>query len=474
MSTLNNLYDYLAKIFLSLNRICDWNNLVMKIIIAGAGDVGFHLAKLLSYEQQDITLIDTDQEKLKYVSSHIDVATLRGSSTSYKILEEAKVAKADLLLAVTSSEEVNLATAVIGKTLGAKRTVARIKNMEFIENKDKLDFRKIGIDALISPESLAAEEIKKLLKAAALTNTIEFDGGLLNLIGISIDNGHPFLGKTLSETAVINASKNFVCAAILKNGETLIPKGNIVFELGDHAYFIVTPQGEEQIIAYTGHQNRQIKNIMIVGGSSIGVNAARMLSKKYNVKLIEIDKDKCFEIADQLPDTLVINGDCSDVELLKEEGISDMDAFIAVTGNTETNIIASLVAKNHGVGKTISLVENIDYIRLSQNIGVDTMINKKLIAANFIFRFVRVGKVVSVSTIHGVDAEVLEFEITNNCKITKKKIAAINFPEEAVIGGVIREGKGYTPNGDFQIREKDRVVVLCKLEAIHQVESFFH
>jgi len=445
----------------------------MRIIVAGAGDVGFHLTKLLAYESQDIIVIDKNEQRLKYVSNHLDVATIAGASTSYSVLEEAKVSRSDLLIAVTDSEETNLATCIISKHLGVKKTIARISNVEFLLKRDKLDLEKIGIDEIISPESLAAREIKRLLQRAALTDTFEFDKGLLSLIGISIDENSQLRDKTLAELAHLNPDLNYVTVSILRKNQTIIPRGDTKFKTNDHAYFITQPDGVQRVLNLAGKKPYDIKNIMILGGSLVGHNAARRLSKRYSVKLIEMDKDKCFRLAGQLPETLIINGDGRDVDFLKEEGIGEMDAFISVTGDSETNIITSLVAKKEGVKKTISLVENIDYIHLSQNIGVDTMINKKLIAANFIFRYIRQGEVLSIASIHGVDAEVLEFEVIENSKITQKPLKKLNFPQNAVIGGVIRDGKGYTPMGDFSFQPKDRVVVLSKPICIKKVESYF-
>ncbi len=445
----------------------------MRIIIAGAGDVGFHLAKLLAYEEQDIVLIDMDQEKLRYAANHLDVATIRGSSTSYSTLTEANVSKADLLIAVTSIEETNITTAIIGKSLGAKKTIARISNIEFLLNKDVLDLKNIGIDEIISPESLAAKEIKRLLRESALTDTFDFDNGLLSLVGITIDESGELNEKSLSETAYLNPDNSFTTVAILRNNETIIPHGENKFKTNDHAYFIAQPDGVDKVMDLSGKKRTEIKNVMVLGGSKVGINTARRLSKKYNIKLIEKDKDKCFELADMLPDTLIINGDGRDVDLLSEEGIEEMDAFIAVTGNSETNIISCLVAKNHGVAKTIALVENIDYIHLSQNIGVDTMINKKLIAANFIFRYIRKGEVLNLTSIHGVDAEILEFEVKSQSKILDDELRNLDFPKTAVVGGVIRKGRGYTVRGSFKFEPKDRVVVLSRPECIHRVESFF-
>ncbi len=445
----------------------------MRIIIAGAGDLGFHLAKLLAYEEQDIILIDQDSTVLEHASAHLDVGTIRGSSTSVRILEEANVAKADLLIAVTSIEDTNLTTAIIGKKLGAKRTVARISNIELLHQREKLDLKSIGIDEIISPESLAAKEIKRLVKQSALTDTFEFEKGMLSLIGITVDENCELKDKTLTETAYLNPDHNFTTVAILRDKETIIPHGNNCFMLNDHAYFITEPNGIDRVMNLAGKERIEIRNILILGGSKVGINTARQLSKKYNIKLIEKDKEKCFFLADELPDTMIINGDGRDIDLLKEEGIDHMDAVIAVTGNSETNIMSCLVAKNNGVRKTIAAVENMDYIHLSQNIGVDTLINKKLIAANFIFRYIRKGQVLNLTSIHGVDAEILEFEIQPDSKILTKELRHIDFPKTAIIGGVIRKGVGYTVRGNFQFQPKDRVVVLSKSECIHKVEGFF-
>lgn len=445
----------------------------MKVVIAGAGSVGFHICKLLAHEGQDIILIDLDADKLKYASEHLDVTTIQGNSTSYSILEEANVTNADLMIAVTSSEAINITTAIFAKHLGAKKTIARISNIEFLLNKKKPDLKSLGIDEIISPESLAAKEIKRLLREAALTDTFDFEEGKLSLIGISIDENSLLKDKTLIEAAHLNPDQNFVTVAILRNNETIIPYGKNRFQLNDHAYFIAQPDGVERVLNLSGKKKVAIKNIMIMGGSRVAYNAARRLGDRYNIKLIELDKERSFSLADQLPNILVIHGDGRDIELLKEEGIQNMDAFIAVTGNSETNIFSCLMAKNHGVAKTIALVENMEYIHLSQSIGVDTMINKKLIAANFIFRYIRQGQVLSLTSIHGVDAEVLEFEVQENSKITQKPLKKMDFPKTAIIGGVIRDGLGYTTMGDFKFQEKDRVVVLCRPDTIHKVESFF-
>lgn len=445
----------------------------MKIIIAGAGEVGYHLARLLATESQDIVLIDTNKEKLEYAQNHLDVQTIRGDATSFKVIREAGVSSADLLIAVTSLGDTNLTICIFGKKLGAKKTIARIRHMEYLKDRQTIDFKSIGIDELISPESLAAREIKRLMKETAVTDAFEFENGKLRFFGIQIDENAPIINKTLVETAHLNPNISFMTVAILRQQETIIPHGNTRFKAGDHAFFIVQDGSLDDVLAFTGKKRMGVKNVIILGGSRTGVHAARRLSKYYNVKLIEVDKEKSFELADELPGVLVINGDGTSAELLEEEGIDTTDAFIAVTGHSETNILASLVAKNRGVAKTIVMVENIEYIHLSKSIGLDTMINKKLIAANFISRYIRKGEVLSLTGIHGVDAEILEFKVNENCKVIKKRIKELNFPKDAIIGGVIRDGEGYITLGNFQIQAHDKVVVFSLYESINKVEQFF-
>jgi len=445
----------------------------MKIIIAGAGDVGFHLAELLSYENQEITVIDVDDEKLTNISNKLDVATIKGSSTSYKVLEDANVSEADLLIAVTSIEEINITTSIFAKNLGAKKTVARIKNLDFIQEREKTHLKQLGIDELISPESLASDEIKRLLKSTSLTDIFHFEDGKLTLLGILIDYECKLCDLKLIDTPAFNPDNDFIIVAILRGGKTIVPHGNDVLLNGDHAYFVATPTGVEKIQEFSFTQRSEIKNVMVLGGSKIGEIASKRLSKEYDIKLIEQNKEKCFNLADELPETLVIHGDGRNTDLIESEGINNMDAFIAVTGNSETNILSCLVAKEHGVGKTIALVENVEYIHLSQNIGIDTMINRKLIAANFIFRYIRKGDIISITSIHGVDAEILEFYVKENSKITKQYIKNLNFPEGAIIGGVVRKDIPRIANGDFRIRPDDKVVVLCTPKSIHKVETFF-
>ncbi|MBT5394510.1 MAG: Trk system potassium transporter TrkA [Flavobacteriaceae bacterium] len=448
----------------------------MKIIIAGAGEVGFHLAKLLSYESQDITLIDSDKESLSYADNHLDIRVLKGDATSIGILEEARVAQSDLVIGVTSSETTNLTLCILAKQLGCKRTIARISNTEFIENKERLRFSDLGIDELISPERLAATEIQLLINQSAFNDTYEFEEGKLIMVGICLPSGAPFVGKTVKDAAETFSEVHFMPIAIKRSGTqfTIIPRGDSVFQAEDQVYFITSKEGVEELYKMTGTVKKDIKNVMILGGSKVGQKTARDLcSRKFNVKLIEKDKQKATELAEQLPNALVINGDGRNVELLEEESLSAMDAFIAVTGNSETNIMSCLVAKSKDIKKTIALVENMDYFQLSHSIGIDTLINKKLLAANNIFRYIRKGEVVAMTRLNNLNAEILEFIVKPNSAVSGKLIREIDFPRLATIGGVIRDGEGVIALGSFKITEGDRVVVCCLPSAIPKIEKLF-
>lgn len=448
----------------------------MKIIIAGAGEVGFHLAKLLSFESQEITLIDTNKESLLNADTHLDIKVMKGDATSIAMLKDSRVAESDLVIAVTSSETTNITVCVLAKQLGAKRTIARISNTEFIHHKDEVGFTKFGIDELISPEALAAAEIRLLLNQSAFSDTFAFEDGALTMVGLDLSRTMAFVGKTVKEAAQIFPEIHFVPIAIQRFGTqfTIIPRGDTQLKEGDHVVFITSDGGAEELCKITGKTNTDIKNVMILGGSQIGYKTARDLSESgFNVKLIEKDKNRAFDIADELPNVLVINGDGRNVSLLEEENIGHMDAFIAVTGNSEINIMSSLVAKSKNVRKTISLVENMDYFELSQSIGIDTLINKKLLAANNIFRYVRRGEVLAMTKLNNMNAELLEFKVKARSKICNTLIKDAGFPLSAIIAGVIREGVGYIALGDFRIQEGDRVVICGLPRSIKDVEKLF-
>lgn len=448
----------------------------MKIIIAGAGEVGFHLAKLLSYESQDITLIDTNTESLTYAENHLDIKGVKGDATSISILQKANVNTADLIISVTGYEAANITICVLANELGAKQSIARISNTEYISNKGLIGFKKFGIDELISPELLAANEISLLLNQSAFTETYQFEGGALIMVGTTLTENATFVGKSVQDAAKLVPDLTFMPLAIQRESTsfTIIPRGNTLFREGDLVYFITTPEGVEPLRKSIGKEKEKIKDVMILGGSKIGFNTATDLcERKFNIKLIERLEDRAFDLADNLPKALVIKGDGRNVELLEEENLHDMDAFIAVTGNSETNIISCLVAKSKGVKKTIALVENIDYFQLSHSIGVDTLINKKLLAANSIFRYIRRGEVLAMTKLTNMNAELLEFQVKEKTRVVNSKIKDIDFPRNATVAGVVRDAKGIIPLGDFVIKPNDKVVICCLPKAIAQIEKLF-
>lgn len=445
----------------------------MKIVLAGAGDVGFHLAELLAYENQDIILIDTNQEVLDYAATHLDVLTLRGDATSIDVLEQAEVNDAKLVLAVTTSEKTNLMVAILAKKMGAKQTIARVDNPEYLEEDQKLMFKELGVDSLISPRKLGAEEIYRLVKQCSFTDIFEFENGKINLVGITIDNYSPLVNKKISELELANSTLTPIPIAILRGHSTIIPRGETIIQRNDHIYFITRKDNIHMVESIVGKKKVKVKNVMIIGGTDMAVATAKRLENDYNVTLIERNKECCKSFSEELHNSLIINGNYSNIDLLEEEGLSGMDAFIALTGNSETNIIASLSAKNHGVYKTIAQVENKEYVHISQNIGVDTLINKKLIAANNIFRFVRKGRIEALTSLQGVDAEIIEFLVHKDNQLTKKPLKDLHFPDTALIGGVIRGEESLIPNGDFQLQKNDKVIVFAMPKAINKLEQLF-
>ena len=445
----------------------------MKIIISGAGDLGFHLAELLSEEAKDIYLIDHDAERIEYVQSHLDVLCLKGHTPNLDVLEEANVDQADLVLAVTSNQEANLLTCIISKKLGAKKTIARVSSQRSLTESEKALYIEAGVDSIISPKELAAKEIKRLIEESTLSDSFTFSQGQLHLIGLTVQPNTQVIGKNVVQVAHMIPDIKFLPIAIKRGDEVLIPKGRTMFEENDQVYLITAPEAVQQIKALSGNADLQIRNIMILGGGIVGSLSAEMLQNKYHVKLIEKSKKKSLNLAERLSNTLVVNADGRDVGDLEEENLNEMDAFIAVTGDSETNIISCLIAKNHGIARTIALVDNTEYIDLSQNIGVDTLINRKLIAANNIFRHVREGEISAITHLHGIRSEIIEFVVKAKTRITKDILRNLNFPANAAIGGVIRDGKGMIPLGGFHFQEDDHVIVFALPEAISEVERFF-
>ncbi len=445
----------------------------MNITIAGAGDVGFHLAELLVTENQNIVLIDNDQDVLDFAGSHLDVLTVKGDATSLATLQNARVGQADLHLAVTTSEQTNMMSAILAKKLGAGRVIARVDNEEYLEGNNQETICSLGIDQLISPRQLAAIEIERLVKKCSFTDIYEFEDGKLSLVGITLDSNSSLIGTKLSEIDGLSDRNQLQLIAILRGHQTLIPRGQTELKRNDHIYFITRPEHTSKVERFVGKQTVKVTNVMIMGGTDLAIATARRLQKHYQVTIVEKEKERCKILTEMLDSVLVVKGDYTNFDLLEEEGLSRMDAFVALTENSETNIIACLTAHNHGVYKTIAQVENKEYVHISQNIGVDTLINKKLLAANDIFRYVRKGNVEAITSLQGVDAEVIEFVIRKSNQLTRKPLRELHFPDTALIGGIIRGEETIIPNGSSQLQLEDRVIVFAKPQAIKRLEELF-
>ncbi len=446
----------------------------MKIIIAGAGDVGSHLAKMLSNEKHSIVLIDTDEEHLKNAGASLDLTTFHGSATSINKLMDIDTGKADLYISVTNSEETNITSAILAKKLGAKKCLARIDNLEYLEEENREYFTQLGIDYMFFPEQLAANAIVSSIRQSATADVMNFAGSKLFLYVMRMNQEAPALNQTLDEFHNLSKEPEYKVVAVGRNNETILPKGNEKLIENDHIYIITTEKGINLLMKYFGKKAVDIKNVMILGGSRIGRNTALQLSRNYNIKLIEQDRTKSYTLSNELQGTLVINGDGRNIDLLNAEGLPKMDAFIAVTGNPEINMISCLFAKRMGVEKTICEIENNEYIRIAENMGIDTVINKKIITASRIFGFTMADEVTSVKCLTGSDAEVMEFVAKPDSKITQGSLKEINFPTDAVIGGLVRGKNPVIPDEKTEIRPFDRVVVFALPSAFNKVGSFFN
>ena len=451
----------------------------MKIVIAGAGEVGSHLAKMLSNESNEITVIDTSQERLENLKASADVITVEGNPSEIHVLQEAGISYADLFIAVNPSEsqDVNIVSAMLAKKLGAKKATARINNEEYLTYENKYLFTEMGIDLMFYPEKIAAGEILDLLKRTASSDSLEFARGKLHMAVFKLEEDSPLIGMNMVEFSQLAQEEGFKfrVVAISRKNDTIIPKFDTKFKYHDLVFIISKREGMDMLLKYVGKHNIEVNSVMILGGSPIGEMLAKQLSKQIeSIKLIEKNKEKCLDLSEKLPDNVVVvNGDGRNSDLLLEESIREYDAFVAVTNSTETNILACVAAKGFGIQRTIAEVENLEYIKLAESMGVDAVINKKLITASRIFKFTLSNKVRFIKYMSGTNAEVLEYIVAPDTKITKAALKDLNFPRNAIIGGVIRGNESYIAVGDTKIEAYDRVAVFALPDAVKEVDKFF-
>ena len=446
----------------------------MKIIIAGAGAVGTHLAKLLSDEKQDIILMDESEERLGRMSNNIDLMTVNLSPTSINGLKAAGVSGADLFIAVTPDESRNMTACMLATNLGAKKTVARIDNYEYLLPKNKEFFAKLGVHSLIYPEMLAAKDIVDAVRMSWIRLWWEFAGGSLVLIGTKMRESAEILNVPFYELG--GQGIPFHIVAIKRGTETIIPRGDDSIHLNDIVYFTTTKKAIPYIKKISGKENEpDVKNVMIMGGSRIAVRAAQYMPDYMHTTIIESDRNRSDRLAERVDDdVMVINGDGRDMELLINEGLQNTQAFVALTGNSETNILACLAAKRMGVSKTVAEVENIDYITMAESLDIGTVINKKFIAASHIYQMMLDADVSNVKCLTFANADVAEFIVKAGSRITKAPVKDMGLPKGATIGGLIRNGEGLLVTGNTVIQENDHVVVFCMGVMIKKLEKFFN
>lgn len=444
----------------------------MRIIIVGAGEVGRHLAKLLSRENMDISLMDTNASKLGTLDSNYDLLTRVGSPTSLQDLKEIGVHNADLFIAVTPLESDNITACIMAHKLGAKRTLARIDNSEYLKPENKTFFESLGINHLIYPEMLAAKEVSESLHTNWMRYNYQLSSGGLELCVVKVRENADMLEKRFSSGYFAHGKYRIL--AIKRNKETIIPRGSDQVEANDLAFIICKKGGREMILEQAGKNKHELRNIIVFGGTRIAQKALDMVPNDLNIKLVEADLEKCNQLSESITNAMIVNGNGNDFEFLKEVGIEDADAFVALTENSETNIFACLTAKTFGVRKTIAEVENLDYIQMAEGLDIGTVLNKKTITASYIYQLLLDhAEVRDVQNITSADAQLIEFVATENSLVTKHKVKDLDLPSEANIGALVRAGVGILVNGDTQIMKDDVVVVFCKSDAIRKLETFF-
>ncbi|MBO7291763.1 MAG: Trk system potassium transporter TrkA [Bacteroidaceae bacterium] len=443
----------------------------MRIVIAGAGEVGIHLAKMLSREELDVILVDSNEDVLSEIENNYNLSAIAGSPTSFNTLKRAGINEADLFLAVTPYETRNIVACTIASSLGAKKTVARIDNFEYLNEESRKHFKTMGVDDLIYPEKLACEEVIAAMRHTWARSWFELHDGALILVAVKLRDSASILNRKLYE--LTSTSNLFHIAAIKRHNHTIIPRGNDEVLLGDIVYFTTTPEYVEGIRMLCGKQQVDVKNIIILGGSRIAIRISNMVGDDVKIKLIEKDRDKSYRLVEKMRNTTIIQGDARDEELLSEVGISDTDMFIALSDSSETNILACLTAKQMGVPRTVAEVEDIQYITVAENLNIGTVINKKLIAASHIFQLLLDSDSSNAKCLALADAEVVELVAKPGSKITRRPVKELNLPADITLGGVIHNGVGTIVSGNTQIEANDHVLVFCLDTALSKLDRWF-
>jgi trk system potassium uptake protein TrkA len=446
----------------------------MRVLIVGAGEVGFHLAERLSQESQDVVVIESDPERADFAGKQLDVMTVVGNGASLPVLEKAGVKGARILLAVTSQDEVNLISCLAASRMGVEYTIARVSNPEYYQRGSVLSREALGIDLLINPERECAFETYQLLQSAAATDVAQFADGRVQLLGVRVREGAPVAGRTLAQIGQDLHGLHYVTAALVRDGRTVIPRGDDRIEAGDQIYILAPTSEVQSIPPLAGYERFTLRRVMIAGGSAEGEYLAELLEPHGNeCTILDHDRRRCLELAERLPRSLVLHADATDLELLEMEGVAGIDGFVACTGQDETNMLASLLAKSVGARKVVSLIHKFDYLPIVPKVGIDAAVSPRMSTVNAILRYVRRGRVMTVAALKGIDAEAIEFSVDRRTPIAGRPLKEIDFPKDALIGTIIRGDQILIPRGDDQVLPGDEVIVFALPEAIAAVERKF-
>ncbi len=447
----------------------------MRVVVVGAGEVGFHLAQRLSEEHQDVVVIECDPEQADHAAQHLDVQTVVGNGASLSALDKASVRDASMLLAVTSRDEVNLIACLAAKRLGVSYTVARISSPDYYADQSVLSREEMGIDLMVNPERECARETVRLLQNVAFTEVAEFADGRVQLVGLKVQDGAPVAGRSIRELReYFDGDYHFMTVAVVRDDQTTIPRADSTIEAGDRIYLLAPTAEMGAVAPLAGYEHFALERVMIAGGSAEGLHIAKELEAVgVHCTILDRDRRRCVELAEELPKSLVLHADATDLELLEMEGVSGADGFVAATGNDETNLLSSLLAKEAGARKVLALVHKFEYLKLVPAVGVDASLSPRLSTVNAILRRVRRGRVMTVASLSGIDAEAIEFEVTHASRIAGQAIRDVDFPKHAVIGTVLRGDDILLPRGDEVLHPGDDVIVFSLPDAIPQVEALF-
>ncbi len=447
----------------------------MRAIVVGAGEVGFDVARMLSLEQNDVVVVDNNADAVRAVRDRLDVMTVVGNGTSADILEEAGVRKVDMIIAVTAVDEVNIIACMLADRMGVETTIARVRSDELTRTQSVLKTSDFGIDLVIHPEESAANEVVRLIRRASATDVLSFADGRLLLMGIRLDPEAPVIGKTLRDLAVEHAHVRFRIMGIARGVRTILPGGDEKLQKNDQIFVLARPKYMAYISGMMGKSDKRMHHIMILGGTQVGSKVALQLGAEKNkqVKLIEPDRHRAERLAEELKNVLVINGDATDIDLLVQEGLSEMDAFVAVTNDEESNLVTCLMAKHLQVSKTVAMLSKGAYIPISQSIGLDAAVSKKLAVSREILRFLRGRHVLSVATIPGLDAEIIEIKATPRAYVTTRSLSEMALPRGILIGAVMHKSSIDVATGETRIEPGDRAIIFAMPNMIHEIERKF-